>query len=237
MANVGSLAGAFSTASGAKSSVDTPNGGDLIVIVTAHTGNTSAATPTDSQGGTYVTVVNSKKVASADTLMIHVRTALIPAAISTTFTHDPGASSGGGILVLRVGGMARIGSNASRQVGKQENQSAATPAPVFPGAALTGNPVIGAVFNATNPATMTPRSSPAYTEQGDFGYATPTTGLEYMSINSGETAATITWGSASASAFCSAVVELDATVPATTADKWDYQEPIPYPVKPKAIGY
>lgn len=203
----------FTTSSGTKTVTATPAVGDLIVIVTAHTANTSAATPTDDHGGVYVTLVNSKKATSADTLMIHVRTQLISSATSTIFSHAPGSSNGGGLAVLKVTGMTRSGADASKQTGaKQENQgSGGTPAPVFGTTPQSGNPVIGAVFNATSPATITPRSSPAYTERVDVGYSNPTTGLEVMSIDSGETSATITWGGTSASAFCDAVVELDTS--------------------------
>jgi hypothetical protein len=56
---------------------------------------------------------------------------------------------------------------------------------------------------------MTPRAS--FTERSDGGYATPAAGLETMSRDSGETGTTQTWGSASASAYCSLVLELDTT--------------------------
>jgi hypothetical protein len=90
--------------------------------------------------------------------------------------------------------------------------AAATPTCVLNSAALTTNALIGAVFNGTNPATMTPRAS--WTERADVGYATPTSGLEVMSRDSGETATSIAWGGTSASAFCASVFELDITAPA-----------------------
>src|SRR5262249_36569936 len=84
-----------------------------------------------------------------------------------------------------------------------------TPAPVFGASALTGNVTLGAVFNANNPAAMTPPTS--WTEQNDTGYNTPTTGQEYVSRDSGFTGTTITWGNASGSAFSAITVELDTT--------------------------
>lgn len=212
MAAVTFLAGGFSTANGSKSSIATPAAGDLIIIVTAHTGNTSNATPTDDQSGTYTEIgTGALKASSADVMRAFVRDSFIPAAVSTTFTHSPGTTSGGGLQVLKVTGMSRVGLNAIIQSAVQQNQAAATPAPVFGAAPNTNNPIIGAVFNATNPAGMTPRTN--FTERADVGYNTPTTGLEVMSRDSGETATTQTWGSASASAFSSLVVELDSSVP------------------------
>lgn len=200
----------FNTSSGSKTVTATPAVGDLIVIVTAHSGNTSSVTPTDdNSSGTYTTILSALKNASADKMMIHIRDSLIGAANSTVFTHAPGTSTGGGLAVFKVTGMQKTGATAARQSAKQENQAAATPAPVFGSAPLSVNAIIGAIFNATNVAGMTPRTN--FTERCDVGYNTPASGLETMSRDSGETATTQTWGSASASAFASAVVELDSS--------------------------
>lgn len=210
-------AATFNTTSGTHTVVATPTYGDLIVIVSANTGNTSAALPTDnntSSPGTYteISACACVKAASVDQMRVFIRKNRIFNATSTTFTHAVGTSTGGGLVVFRVSGLARTGSNAARQGAKQDNQAAAgTPTPALASAALTGNCLIGAVFNATNPATMTPRATPAWTERNDSGYATPTTGLETMTINSGETGTNIAWGGTSASAFCAMVLELDCS--------------------------
>lgn len=205
----------YNTTNGTKTVTATPAVGDLIVIITAHSGNTSDATPTDNNPdglGVYTRIDGALGASSADKMNVHIRNSLIGSASSTVFTHAPGASSGGGLVVLKVTGMSRVGASAARQSAKQENQAGgATPTPVFGVAVLTTNPVIGAVGNGTNPATMTPRGSPAYTERNDNGYNTPTRGLESMSIDSGETATSIAWGSSSASAFAALVLELDAS--------------------------
>lgn len=207
----------LNTSSGTKTVVATPAVGDVIVIVTAHTGNTSAAAPTDNNSGgaggagSYTRLATCVKASSADTLSLWIRESKIGSASSTTFTHAPGTSSGGGLGVFKITGMSRAGFTAFRQAAVQSNQGAATPTPVLSVAALTGNPLIGAVFNATSPAGMTARSSPAWSERFDVGYSTPTTGLETMTIDSGETGTSIAWGSSSASAFCSLVVELNAS--------------------------
>lgn len=204
----------FNTSSGTKTVTATPAVGDLIVIITAHTGNTSSTAPTDNQTFQpgYNLINSAVKATSADTMRIWIRRGLIGSASSTVFSHAPGTSSGGGLAVFKVTGMGRVGSRAARQSAIQSNQAGGgTPTPVFGSAALTGNAVIGAVFNATNPATMTARGTPAYTERFDTGYATPTTGLETMSIDSGETGTSIAWGSTSGSAFASLALELDAS--------------------------
>jgi len=202
----------FNTNSGTKTVTATPAVGDLIVIVTAHTDNTSAATPTDdNSSGTYTTIVNAKRDTDADTLMFHIRTALITSAVSTIFTHGPGASSGGGLAVLKVTGMMKVGAAAALQSAKQENQDSITPAPVFGAVPQSGNPVLGAVSENKAVGDALPRSSPAYTELTEVTYTAPASKLEVMSIDSGETSATITWGYASGDRLCDAVIELDTT--------------------------
>jgi hypothetical protein len=213
-------AATFDTNSGTKTVTATPTAGRLPIIVTAHTGNTAATAPTDNQSGIYSIIAGPfVKATSADTIYIWARTALTPASSSTIFTHAPGTTTGGGLAVLEVSGMTRAGVSAKRQAAGQDNQaSGGTPAPVFGSAVLTGNPVIGAVFNATNTAGnsgITQRAS--FTERVDTGYITPTTGIEVMSIDSGETGITMTWGSTSGSAFASIIVELDTSAAATFA--------------------
>lgn len=202
----------FDTASGTKTVTATPAVGDLIVIVTAHSGNVSSATPTDNNSsGTYTRINSAVKASSADTLGIHVRTALIGAANSTVFTHAPGASSGGGLAVLKITGMQKTGASAARASAKQDNQASGTPTPVLGQAASTVNALIGAMFNGANPATLTPRGTPQWSERADVGYNTPASGLEVMTIDSGETGTSIAWGSSSGTAFASLVMELDST--------------------------
>lgn len=213
MAAVTLLASIFNTTAGSKGVAGTPAVGDLIVLVTGHTGYTAATAPTDNNaggGGTYTNVTSALKATSADRLDIWVRSALITSATSTTFTHNAAASTGGGILVFKVTGMSRAGSSAIKSSGSQANQATSTtPAPVLSATPLTGNPVISAVFNATNPAGTTIPSS--FTDRSNTGYATPTTGIRGVSRDSGQTNATITWGGTSASAFSSVAVELDTS--------------------------
>lgn len=195
--------------------------GELIVVVASYTGQAAAPVITDdNSAGTYTEVTGGvAKAASADKLWIFVRNSLLPATQSTIVSAARAGTTGGGMVIFRLTGMTRFGTDAIRnwattpQVGKQENQAAATPAPALPAAALTGNPTIGAVFNATNPATLTPPTS--WLEKADLGYNTPTTGIEVVGRDSGFTGTTVTWGSASATAFCSVIVEFDASAAAT----------------------
>ncbi|HEV8455340.1 MAG TPA: hypothetical protein VGQ24_10630 [Gemmatimonadales bacterium] len=190
----------------------TPAVGDLLVAFIGKTASVNDGSLTDSQGGTWTLIRNAGKVASADTLQLFVRNQLIASASSMTVTYDctGDAATGCIIQVASVAGMFRTGASAVSQNAAENNQAAGgTPAPVFAFNCQTGNPTLGAVFNATNPATMTPPAS--WTEQNDTGYSTPGTGQEYVSRDSGFTGTTITWGSTSGTAFCDIIVELDTT--------------------------
>jgi hypothetical protein len=219
MANFVASGITFNTTNGSKAVTLTPALGTLIVIITAHTANTSATAPTDNNSagaGTYTQVAAcaAVKATSADQMRVWIRDSFINSETSTIFTHSPGTTSGGGLCVITVSGMGRSGAAAALQGSKQDNQAlGGTPTPVLGSAALTDNVMIGAVFNATNPAGMTARSSPAYSEQRDVGYNSPATGLEVMTLDAGETATSIAWGGTSASAFCSTILELDSSPP------------------------
>lgn len=205
----------FNTTSGTKTVTATPAVGDLIIIITANSGSTTTtAAPTDNNaggGGTYTLINTAVKATSADTMQVWVRNNLITSATSTVFTQAPGTTTGGGLVVIDCQGGDKAGSSAVVKSAIQSNQAAGgTPAPVFASAVSSINAVIGAVFNASNPATITPRTN--FTELYDSGYNTPATGLEVMSRNSGETGTTMTWGSTSATAYASLVIEVDARV-------------------------
>lgn len=195
----------------------TPVVGDLLVVFVAKTASIIPGTCTDSQSGTYVQAHIVNKASGSDELQVFVRTALVPAASSTTVTYDctGDAATGCFIFVVRVSGMTRTGALAVRQFAGQSAQAGGTtPSAVFPAACLTGNPTLGCVFNATSPAGMTPPTS--WTELVvDVGFSQPTSGCEYVIRNSGFTGTTITWGSTSASAYCDLTIELDTSAPAS----------------------
>lgn len=211
----------FNTTSGTKTVTATPAVGDLIVIIVAHSGSTSSVAPTDNNSsGTYTLINSALKATSADTMRVYVRNSLITSATSTIFTHAPGTTTGGGLTVLKITGMSKTGSAAVRGSGIQSNQAAATtPAPVLSSTPLTINPIITAVFNASNPAATTIPSG--YTDRANLGYNSPATGLRVASDDSGVTSATITWGGTSATAFGSLAIELDSTTTHDTTGALD----------------
>lgn len=196
----------------------TPVNNDLLVLFAVVTATAAAGSVSDSLGGAWTQVTTAVKATSGDKLWCWIRNALSTGAALTVTMDVTGDNGTGAVLfVARVSGMTRTGSNgAAKQSAVQSNQaSGGTPAPAFPANALTGNPTLGFVANATNPATLTPPTN--WTEQADVGYGTPTTGAEYVSRDSGFTGTTITWGSTSGSAFGDISVELDTSAPAVTA--------------------
>ena len=216
----------FNTTGGDTTVTATPASGDLIVVVAATSGlagGTTAVSDNNPSGGNYVQVDSDRTgFSTTGVLTVWVRTQPVGHAVSTVFTASQGGSTGGGLSVLRVSGMKRAGANAVRSSGGQSSGTAATtPAPVLSQAPLTGNAIIEAVANGTNSTTtVTPRAS--FTEDFDNGYATPATGLEVSHRNSGETTATQTFGSTTASAFASVAIELDTTDPAVIIDPLGY---------------
>jgi hypothetical protein len=229
---VSSLGSAFTTTAGDKTITATPAVGDYIIIVVANSGYTGVVVASDNNAdgfgsnatsnisGGYSLLTSVLKAASVDTMQIYVRNRPIGSATSTIFTLPGASSTGGGGQVFKVTGATMFGLAGIRQFASQANQAASgTPAPVLASAALTTNSLIGAVFNATSPATMTPRTS--WTESIDLGYSTPTTGIETMFRNGGETGTTQTWGGTSASAFSSVVIEIDGSTPTPTITNLD----------------
>lgn len=193
--------------------------GDLIAIVRANTGNVTSTAPTDNNAGgagTYVLATSALNTTSADLMEVWVRTATIVTAGSTTFSDAAGVTTGGGISVFRLTGMARTGSAAVKQVASQPNHaSGSAPAPVFGASVLTGNMVLASVLNAgTSTGALTEKAG--YQRANLDRYTTPTTALQSMTTDSGETGTTITWGSSSATAYASTAVEFDTSAAGST---------------------
>ena len=215
----------FNTTAGDKTVVATPAANDLIVIVASTSGLSGGTTAcSDTQSGTYTQVdVDRTGFSTTGVLTVWVRNALISSATSTTFTASQSGSTGGGLTVLRISGMTRTGSSAVLTTGGQSSGTAGTtPAPVLSATPQSGNPIIAAVSNGTNSTTTVTQRS-GYTEDFDNGYNTPATGLEVCHLNSGETSATLTFGSTTATAFASVGIELDTTSPpAVTGVGWGY---------------
>lgn len=194
----------------------TPALGDLLVAFVVASGSVGAldGVLTSSIGGfTFTRQGTNGFDAGASKVQSFISDALVSSATSQTVTWDDAtdASTGTIIFVFRVSGMVRTGSLAKRQTSGQNNQAAGTPAPVFAASCLTGNPVLGCIANLSSPAGMTAPTGWAEPAGGDLGYSTPTTGGQVVSRDSGFTGTTVTWGSSSATAFGSHVIELDAS--------------------------
>lgn len=186
----------------------TPAANDLLIVFVTASGTVADGSITDTQSLGFTRMVTAVKATSADTSYLFVANKLAAASAEVITFNTSTTATGAVIQVLRLSGMTLKGAAAIRQIGLQNNQSAAgTPAPAFANAALTANTIIGLVSNATNPATMT--APTGFTELDDTGYATPTTGAECVKIDSGSTATTVTWGGTSASAFSSIIAEVD----------------------------
>lgn len=213
MAKVEGDAVTFNTTAGNKTVAITPAVDDLLVVVAANTGTTTDPTVTDDRGGTYTRITGCVKNTSADEMHIYVRDKPCQQAVSHTVTMDVGgAGTGGGVWVCLVSGMAKYGANAVRQSAIQSNQAAAgTPTATFAFPINTNNLCVFGVFNATNPAGMTPPAS--FIERQDVGYNTPASGLEVATRDTGQNGLTLTAGGTSASAFCTLGVELDTATP------------------------
>lgn len=187
-----------------------PAANDLLVVFITATATAADGSVTDSTSEeTFVRFAISGKSTYADTLYVFVGNGKTTSTTSRTITFDctGDAATGAIVTVYRVSNMLSVGASAIAQYAAQSNQTAATtPAPAFAVAANTNQPVIGVVFNATNPATVTEPSS--WTEDSDNGYATPTAGQEAAHINGGFTGTTVTWGSTSASAFTDMIIAM-----------------------------
>jgi hypothetical protein len=212
MATVRTSSGTWTTAAGNKTVTLTPGLNDLVVVLCGNSGTTVAPTVTDdNQSGTYTVVDGMLSNASANKGWAAIRNSLIPAPVSTIFTFVPGAvDTGGGLVVAIITGIQKVGSAASRQTAKQENQVAGTPAPVFGSAPLAANLCLGWVMDVTN-GSVNCVPPAGWTEIADVGYNTPATGCEACGRGSGETNTTITFGGATPSAFGVLVIELDVT--------------------------
>lgn len=196
----------------------TPTLNDLIVIV-AH--STGVATPTwtvsDDQSGAYTQIGSNRNNGSNNgVISIWVRNALVSSAVSTIYTGQSAAATGGGLAVFAVSGMSKTGATASKQSsGTATGAAGGTPSVVLGGAVLTTNPVIGIVQHGTNSSTaVTPATN--YTERYEAGHASPNQGYEGMTRDSGETASTINWGGTVVAAWSAIVLELDASSAAVT---------------------
>lgn len=190
--------------------------GDLLLVFVAASGTVAVGTMADSLGEvTFTKVTSAVRASSINTLYLFISNGFCTSTSSRTVTFDctGDAATGAIVTAYAISGMSKAGLPAVRQTAIQSNQSAsAAPAPAFSGSALTSNPVLGAVANSVNPATMTvpAGTTPTWTEGSDSGFATPVAGQETIWANGGFTGTTITWGSNTTN-FGDIIVELDAS--------------------------
>ena len=189
----------------------TPAVGDLWILLVSLSGNTSGTvTATDTNGGKYVALPNALFGASANNLVVLVRTQFFANTTPTTVTVNSGSNTAGEIVVLAYQGLSFPGLNAVRNSGSQANQAASgTPAPLMGGSALVSNPILSVIANSSDPGGVTKPSG--WTLQQDAGQNTPNTGITVATLDSGFSGTTVTWGGPSATGFASYAVELDAS--------------------------
>lgn len=212
-ATIGSIAGLASTTDGVTYTTGsaTPTARNLIVVTATLTGETSTNwTVTDSQGGTYTKIRRQVQNSSADIMEVWVADQFASAVATTwTYSHASGNATGCTLQVDSVSGMSRTSASAIRSQGGEDNQAAGgTPAPTLGLTALTGNPVLTLVHNASNPPGLTAPSGSGFVVVINRNYNTPTTGFGRSHTNKSFTGTTVTWGSTSATAFSSVAVEL-----------------------------
>lgn len=225
MAGITYTGTAWSTTAGNKTLAVTPAVGDLLLVICSNSGRTAAQPPTVTisvQGITFSRhATGYTKATNVDSGWVFVADSLCTIASASTVTMTQSGDTGGGFVLWRVSGMSRAGLGAILQVGKQDNAVAGTPSITMGAACLTGNPCFGVVHNGTN-GTTTTAAPTSWTERVDTGYDTPSNGREACDRASGNTLTTIAWTAASATAFGSILVELDASVP---ADAWPRDQP------------
>jgi hypothetical protein len=129
------------------------------------------------------------------------------AAMSVTYTPNGVSVTGGGLAVIKAVGLSGSPVAAIRQSAAANSiASGITASVTLPSAALTGNPMLGAVLLST--AGQNPRAG--WTELVEDSFTTPATTVEIMSINGGETASVIQWGNLVTGQKAAIVAEFNA---------------------------
>lgn len=225
-----SVAGGTATPSTAASVTLTPVAGDLLVAFVTETGTGPLGSTTalnDDHVDGDPTHVGARwtrfATASFDTgaghVSLWVRKWVVNNTTSTIITYTPTGSPTTGIelVVLAIAGMNAPGELAVRQVAEAPNGTSGAVVATFPDTTLTGNTVIVAIGNLTNPPGLTNPAS--FTVHQNVGQAVPL-GLEVAARNSGHTSTTVTWGGTSTSNWGGVAIELDANMIAPITEDW-----------------
>jgi len=198
----------FNTNAGNKQATITPAANALLVVFCANTGITTTPGMTDDQGGTYDLIRAGLRNASASGEWCFIRTALCKPVAHVVTMATSGSDTGGGLDVIEVSGMQRVGALAVRQSTVHNNMTAgAVPDAVFSAACLTQNMVLACLASQDNVNTATNPSG--YTQRQNVGYNVPAAGLGTHTRDSGETTTTITWGGTETNNSGSIAVELN----------------------------
>lgn len=218
MSAVTLLGSTFDTSAGNKTVTATPAVGDLPVIVEGWSnGAAASSTPTDNNSdglGTYTQIQVCDGNGGIVRAGIFIRDHLVGSASSTVFTSALPTNTGGGLAVLIVSAMTNISAAAARQSGFDDGDTSGS-VPIVPYfsslPALATNPQIGAVINGSNPAGVT--APTGFTLALNTGWLTPTVGIGIVTLDSGGTASSVTWGGTSATNFGAVAAEMNATAP------------------------
>lgn len=199
-------------------SAATPTAGNLIAVIAIPSGKaTGQGHVTDTGNGLGYEKCELAFQPTTSNTSTEVYVSLSAAAANSTtwtYTTDSGNATGAIIFVGQISGLTRTGCKAIRQAGiTSAHASGSSPATTFTIAPLTGNTIITIVSNLGQPPALTAPAS--FTRQQDSQYATPTSGADYASSDSGVTATTITWGTSSASAYSAVAIEFDSSAPTT----------------------
>lgn len=173
----------------------TPTAGDLLVVSVSASDTTDTGSLTASANGiTFTKITSATRATGQHEVVTFVANQLVPgspAAMTVTFDCSADAATGAVIMVARVSGMSRTGAAAVRQSAIDNDRTAGTSSTVTLGAAcLTGNPTLWAAITAIAGGTW--NAPTGWTKQVDNGYATPTTGGQYASRDSGFTGSSLT---------------------------------------------
>lgn len=199
------------------------NQGDLAIVVVGTTGQAAAASVADDNAGgaSYSFIATALRTTSADVMSVYIRNAPLASA-GTTFTGTLAANSGAFIGIILVSGMTRYGAAAIRNVAgllqftKEQNQTTGNPQPSYNVPALPANFQLTALFTNVNPPGC-PGPSPAWTSRINGGYATPTSGFQAYTIDSGDSSTTVQWQGSSGNAYSDFTLELDTSPDAGAA--------------------
>ena len=186
----------------------TPTLEDLLFVFVYATGTVDASpTCTSSQGTTFSLI---RRDGATDSLYAFIANSTESGLAQTiTFGCPNDAATGAVITVSAIRAGLRTGLLAVRQSNSATFAAAGTPTVSFSASALTANCTLVGVGNATNPATITPPTG--WTERIDTGYATPTTGFEYSTRDSGFTGTAVTCAATSGSAGRITAIEIEVS--------------------------